>query len=408
MKNNYLLYKNGKHIEYASSIAATWIWAPAIFVASSIAHNDGIYGLLWFLIPNMLTLIIFGYVSRKTLQIVSKESITLSGIAELSSKHQKTIHIFVSICLLICSSCVQFIGIHTVLSSWFHIPKAISWILGSTICVLIVFNNGLGSCIRSDVIKYFGIAFISVILLIFTYIGLNEKILIFGINNATFGDVAISFGIVSSIGLISAPYVDQTFWQRVFSIRDNIYLKNKIFYIFLNSSLMFGIIPFMFGIIGLLNTYTGDLSWQITDAFSNNFILSALLALAVILALVSTLDSNLCALSSYVYEIRKDIFYLKLSMLVLLVVSGSIFMFTDIGITQLFLIYGTIRTCIFIPTILIVFGKFNTNRLLLFTLLSVIIAPIGYICFSGTEHGFWFTILGLLLPLGGLSLKSKI
>lgn len=41
------------------SIAATWIWAPALFVSSTQAYSTGIPGLFWFLVPNVLCLIFF-------------------------------------------------------------------------------------------------------------------------------------------------------------------------------------------------------------------------------------------------------------------------------------------------------------------------------------------------------------
>ena len=50
---NDLVYRGDNDNTYAMSIAATWIWSPAIFVSSSIAYFNGLYGFLWFLIPNI-------------------------------------------------------------------------------------------------------------------------------------------------------------------------------------------------------------------------------------------------------------------------------------------------------------------------------------------------------------------
>lgn len=36
----------------ALSIAATWIWAPALFVSTEKAYSTGWVGLFWFLVPN--------------------------------------------------------------------------------------------------------------------------------------------------------------------------------------------------------------------------------------------------------------------------------------------------------------------------------------------------------------------
>lgn len=38
----------------ALSIAATWIWAPALFTSAEAAYTKGFAGLFWFLAPNVL------------------------------------------------------------------------------------------------------------------------------------------------------------------------------------------------------------------------------------------------------------------------------------------------------------------------------------------------------------------
>ena len=43
----------------AMSIAASWIWAPALFVASQKAFEQGVAGLFWFTFPNVLALVLF-------------------------------------------------------------------------------------------------------------------------------------------------------------------------------------------------------------------------------------------------------------------------------------------------------------------------------------------------------------
>ena len=43
----------------ALSIAATWIWAPALFTSTENAYTKGFAGLFWFLVPNVLCLILF-------------------------------------------------------------------------------------------------------------------------------------------------------------------------------------------------------------------------------------------------------------------------------------------------------------------------------------------------------------
>ena len=62
----------------ALSIAATWIWAPALFTSTENAYTKGFAGLFWFLVPNVLCLILFIPFAKKIREEMP-EGITLSG-----------------------------------------------------------------------------------------------------------------------------------------------------------------------------------------------------------------------------------------------------------------------------------------------------------------------------------------
>jgi Na+/pantothenate symporter len=139
--------------------------------------------------------------------------------------------------------------------------------------------------------------------------------------------------------------------------------------------------------------------WSIGLAFDGG-IFNGMLALCVIAALLSTLDSNLCAISSIIVkDFNQSINSGRLSMVALLTLSSILMIFSSVTITNLFLIYGTIRTCAALPTILIILDKYNSKRLFWSTLSAIIIAPIGYIL---TPTDKWiFTVLALTLPILG-------
>lgn len=62
----------------AMSIAATWIWAPALFTSAEKAYTNGIPGLFWFLVPNVLCLLFF-IPFAKRIRKRMPNGITLSG-----------------------------------------------------------------------------------------------------------------------------------------------------------------------------------------------------------------------------------------------------------------------------------------------------------------------------------------
>lgn len=55
----YVGNRNMGTVSSAMSIAATWIWAPALFTSAEKAYLNGVSGLFWFLVPNVICLLIF-------------------------------------------------------------------------------------------------------------------------------------------------------------------------------------------------------------------------------------------------------------------------------------------------------------------------------------------------------------
>ena len=380
---DFFLWKNANIWAYSASIASTWIWSPAIFVASSKAYYDGIWGFLMFLIPNILTLVLFAYFAEMVRK--NREGFTLVQAIEGAGSKQKYLHIATSLTVLICSTCVQFLGLHLILSQWISNSEIVSAIIVSLLAMIMVGKSGIKGSIQTDVVKYV-IMFICGLLLLFNVDGSFN---LAGHSGKGVAELWKTFGLTTMIGLFSAPYVDQTFWQRVFSID-----KDKVFKTFILSALLFGLIPLIFGLIGFC-AGVGEV-----QVLFGSGLLSGVLAMCVLSALLSTLDSNLCAISSIVCkEFGQSLTIGRLSMVGLLLASSLLMVFTEITIVELFLIYGTIRTCVALPTILIILDKYDKERLFYATLATVVIAPMGYLL--GGEYAYLFTILALCLPILG-------
>ena len=69
--------------------------------------------------------------------------------------------------------------------------------------------------------------------------------------------------------------------------------------------------------------------------------------------LLSTIDSNLCAISSLTTDIlkKRTLRKTKLSMILLLVVGITVANIPNLTVTHLFLMYGTLRAATLFPTI---------------------------------------------------------
>lgn len=49
----------------AFSMAATWVWAPSMFTAAEKAYTQGFAGMFWFIVPNVLTMVLFAFFANK-------------------------------------------------------------------------------------------------------------------------------------------------------------------------------------------------------------------------------------------------------------------------------------------------------------------------------------------------------
>ena len=152
------------------------------------------------------------------------------------------------------------------------------------------------------------------------------------------------------------------------------------------------LIPLMFGYVGFLgmHNYTG--------------VLQHVMLVAILCALVSTLDSNLISIASFAKnEFKFSDNISRIIMVIALSFACFVFLFDIFNITQAFLSYNTIRACIVLPSLMIIFNKFNEKRLFYVTLLSCTICPIGYFL----TFDFRFTVVGFLITLLGFQMNKE-
>ena len=92
------------------SIAASWIWAPALFIASQKAYEQGIAGLFWFTFPNVMALVVFAPLALRIRERFPS-GYTLPQF--MGSRHGRSVHVLYLIQffgLQICSFAVQILA----------------------------------------------------------------------------------------------------------------------------------------------------------------------------------------------------------------------------------------------------------------------------------------------------------
>ena len=402
----------------ALCIAATWIWAPALFVSTEKAYTNGFVGLFWFLAPNVLCLIIFIPFAKK-IRAEMPEGITLSGY--MRDKYQsdgvKRVYLFQLIGLSVLSTGVQLLAGSQVLSAATGLPFEIVTALLAVIALSYSVISGIKASMLTDAIQMVFMLVASISFLIVAVRSVGGEGIAAGINgiSGTYTsfwskegiDVFLSFGLPTAVGLLSGPFGDQSFWQRVFAVK-----KSRIGHAFLLGAILFGVVPFSMGILGFAGAGIG---YQAQDLGVINFELIKALMPAwavlpflymIISGLLSTVDSNLCAVSSLVTDISggRVLKKTKWAMVALLAVGIAIANIPGLTVTHLFLFYGTLRSSTLLPTILTLKGVKFTPKGIQYGVVAALAVGLPIFAYGTVLNSGPYKTLGSLATvlLGGI------
>jgi SSS family transporter len=367
------------------SVASTWIWAPALFIASQKAFTQGIAGLMWFTVPNVATLILFAFLARRVRGFFPNGYTFPQYIAARFDKRTHIIYLFAFLCLQVCSLAVQLIAGGGLIRELSGLPY---WFC--VLVLLVIFTSyslidGIRASIRTDLFQMFiillGMAVI-IPLVIAEGGGISSAARGLAGFEGKYGNlfdpyIAYSFGITVTIGLLSGPVGDQQHWQRAFSFR-----QGKVFKGYLFGALIFSLVPLGMSIPGFIAAgnpsaapavYAGQLQAQQVGTEVIRVLLPEwcliLFAIMILSGLSSTGDSALCAGGSLIavdiYQKyiepgaaeKKALKIIRFSILGLAAIAMGIALIPGITILGLFLFYGTLRSATFLPTILIIYRK---------------------------------------------------
>lgn len=367
----YVGNRNMGTLSSAMSIAATWIWAPALFTSAQQAYTNGIPGLFWFLVPNVLCLMLFIPFARK-IRDRMPDGITLSGFMgkEYKSEGVKKMYGLQLGLLTILSTAVQLLAGGKILANATGINFGITTVILAVIAYSYARISGIRASVMTDAIQ---MIFLLAACAIFVPWALRMPGGITNLCNGLGGlsgnwhlfdgngiAVLLSFGLPTAIGLVSGPFGDQCFWQRAFSINEK-----KIGRSFFTGALMFGIVPLSMGILGFIAAGSG---YEAVDKSIVNFeVITKLFPswvqvpflFMLISGLLSTVDSNLCAVASLTtdwkvaskLENTEKTRFSRCAMVLLLLIGILIANIPGLTVTHMFLIYGTLRATTLLPTV---------------------------------------------------------
>ena len=398
----------------ALSIAATWIWAPALFTSTENAYTKGFAGLFWFLVPNVLCLILF-IPFAKRIREEMPDGITLSGYmyGKYHSKAVKNIYLFQLGALSALSTGVQLLAGSKILSLLTRIPFAAMTVIMAVIAFSYSQFSGIKASILSDAVQMVFMLAASIGFVVFgVKNGGGMETLVTGLGGAA-GDagslfskrgweIFLGFGFPTTIGLISGPFGDQCFWQRAFCVR-----KDRIGRAFLVGALLFGIVPLSMGMLGFVGSGMGYVA---ADTGIINFELISTLFPAwavipflfmIVSGLLSTIDSNLCAISSLTTDVlkKKTLGKTKSAMILLLAVGIAVANIPGLTVTHLFLMYGTLRAATLLPTVFTLKGAKLTPQGVVAGIISALIIGLPVFGYGNIQGIAVYKTAGSLLTV---------
>lgn len=410
----------------AMSIAASWIWAPALFVSSQKAFEQGLPGAFWFIFPNLLALLVFAPFALRVRKLFPKGYTLPQLIRERHGPGVHRLYMIQFVGLQLCSFAVQILAGATLIQMISGLSFTAVGLLLVTIVLIYSVLGGLRASVTTDYIQMASILAICAVTIPWALSkagGLPAIGAGLGGVSGKFGNILdpwifYSFGISTTIGLLSGPIGDQMHWQRAYAIESD----RRVLKTFGLAALLFVVVPLSLSTLGFIaagNVQSGAWSIKSAQMVGPNTVSLLLpgfmlIAFTVMLlsGLCSTLDSILCAMSSLtVIDLFKrqeesettdaskeeNLKIARFAMIATALIGFAIASIPGLKILHLFLFYGTLRASTLVPTVLtLLWPKLQSRGVFFAVLLSLIFgAPVLAIGeFTGNPH---LRVLGSLL-----------
>jgi Na+/proline symporter len=320
VRNTHDFIISGRKVGFGfgvGSVIAVWTWAMAVLMSSAMTYQWGLSGLFWFVVPNglaVMAVIPFARVMRRNMP----HGYTISefiGYRFNQSGVASTIVTLTMIFGIVLEILINLKGTSIVISSVFGINWALAAIVGIAAVLAYSYFGGLWTSVITATINTLMITVPAgiIVVLIYDKVPGGAAAVIDAVGKADSAnlsvlrwDAAAGFGITLAFGLLAATIADQTFWQKVWSIR-----ASEVSRTFLWAGALFYPIPIALGMIGLVGIAYGitpaDIGGDI--AAIGPYVVSHIgLPVAIVLVYVlvilaacySTIDGASAALSSVV------------------------------------------------------------------------------------------------------------
>lgn len=379
-----LMNRNLGVVQGSLSMAVSWIWAPAVFIVSLQAFTQGLPGVFWFTVPNILTFFVFAVFAVRMRQELPT-GYTILDVFRFKFPNTPAAHwgaMVVAFGYQLGAVIINCVAGATLINLLSGIPFHIGVLLMAGLALSYSLISGLRASVISDVAQMLMILVIAIIIVPWVVSASGGlQFLSTGLGGAS-GEytnlfdpgVAYAFGIATTLGLLAGPVADQMFSQRAFAAK-----RDQLVRIFVFGGLIFGVVPIVLSILGFVGAAAeregliavADAQMvgpEVVAYYLPKWAL-ALFAVMAFAGLTSTLDSAFTALGSLSArnvaiddEDRsgREIKQARLGMAAFAIV-GIIVALMQPQLLWVFLIYGALASALFLPAFLTLFWSRMTG-----------------------------------------------
>ncbi|MBC7997566.1 MAG: hypothetical protein IAF58_06475 [Leptolyngbya sp.] len=344
----------------AFAVAGSWIWAPALFLSTQVGYTWGYSGLFWFVIPNMLALILFAPVAARVRSRLP-EGYSYIQFIRKKGGYFREVQLSVQLIVQLVCCAIQLTAGAELLTFISGTPYPVIVLIMAIAPLCYCLIAGLVSSLITDCIQYIVIA--ASIVIIFLNFPLTQDLpqLAHSAFNPIAPAVFFQFGLASLLTLIFGIFSNHQQWQRAFAADSKQVCKT-----FSIAGFLHGFVTFSLGTIGVLLAQSGYETHHIqivgAEYINNKMpqIFSTIFLVMALSGLCATMSSALCAFGSlYATEIATDKDPIKASRQAMLMLSALAFAIAifRVPVIVLWMFCGLIRLGTAAPTIMSVFTE---------------------------------------------------
>jgi len=391
-----------------AAISSHWIWAIALFVGPAIAYNWGLIGLLWFAIPNALSLIILGFIVSK---IRNNYPDGFSLTMYIKENFSKKVSALYQLEMVIVAFGALLLGFAAIGKLWAfaNLGSVIQPIYASlavgVITMLFTVKGGIRTSIITGTIQtLLWLAFLGTAM--FMLITGDASFITSGKNNLTSVfdyKFLTTVGVAYLITIIISATGHGHLWQKAFSMP-----KENIMPSFTIGAVLFAVIVMAFMSLSLFSFTQG-----FTVAGPDTSALVGITQLLGVGALIlfgvlfvgqtsTVMDSSMNYMASLVsleWFNKNDVWFSRLVMFVFMLIAWII-SWIKLEIWTIMMLMGAVRTVMFVPLVLHVIDIKLKEQLVFYTSL---VGIVGAFYFAWTAKMYKLPIFDMYSALCGLA-----